>query len=239
MEFSPLSHEEALRELISLYPISEEQALAMIAHLELVIEKNKEINLTRIDTFESGFLLHICDSLAALPEINDAPEGRYGDLGAGGGFPGVPLALATGRPTLLVDSVKKKIAALEEMISKLDYEADIRCHAGRIEDLARTERESFAVLTARALSSLPSLMELSSPLLQRGGRLICFKSHVSDDDLSHAVDLEKKLALRLVSDRQFSFGADDMLRRIIVFERVGFPSVKLPRRSGLAQKQPF
>ena len=88
-------------------------------HLELIIEANKTTNLTRIDSLEDGMLLHVEDSLSGLPEINAAPEGLYGDLGTGGGFPGIPLAIVTGRATILADSVGKKTRVLDGVIQEL------------------------------------------------------------------------------------------------------------------------
>ena len=76
-------------------------------YLDLILEANKRTNLTRITSREEAEVLHLEDSWVGLPEINRAPAGRYGDLGSGGGFPGVPIALATGRETVLVDSVKE------------------------------------------------------------------------------------------------------------------------------------
>lgn len=77
-------------------------------YLEEVLVANETTNLTRIVSRESAEILHIEDSLSGLNYINEAPGGPYVDLGTGGGFPGVPLAVKTGRDTLLVDSVKKK-----------------------------------------------------------------------------------------------------------------------------------
>ena len=76
-------------------------------HLELVIEANKTTNITRIESMEEGMVLHVEDSLVGLPELEAAPAGRYADLGSGAGYPGIPLAVETGRETLLVDSVGK------------------------------------------------------------------------------------------------------------------------------------
>ena len=68
-------------------------------HLELVIEENKVTNLTRIVDWESAQVLHVEDSLAGLPEVEEALEGPYLDMGSGAGFPGIPLAIMTGRET--------------------------------------------------------------------------------------------------------------------------------------------
>ncbi|BAK45961.1 hypothetical protein EGYY_30240 [Eggerthella sp. YY7918] len=85
-------------------------------HLELVIEANKTTNITRIASWEEGMLLHVSDSLIGLEEMNEAPSGWYADLGTGAGYPGIPLAIETGRKTLLVDSVGKKTAILDKIL---------------------------------------------------------------------------------------------------------------------------
>ena len=213
-------------ELISLY-------------LDLILETNKTVNLTRIDSLDQARILHIEDSLSALPEINSAPQGLYGDLGTGGGFPGVPVAVKTGRDAILVDSVKKKAAAIEEAVLKLSLSNQIKIYPGRIEDLALEKKSSFAVLTARALSQLPSLLELSSPLLIKGGRLVCYKAHLSDDELNHAKSLEGILGMKLISIRSLTLSDGVTYREIVAFEKTAKPKIKLPRRVGMAQKSPL
>ena len=232
-----------MRELINTaslsITLSDSQIQQIEQHLYSVIEANKTTNLTRIDTLEQGALLHIEDSLAALPEISAAPNGLYADLGTGGGFPGIPIAIATGRQTLLVDSVKKKVAILAEIVSNLGLSNQITTYAGRIEDLDVERKGQFSVLTARALSSLTSLMELSSPLLMENGRLVCYKSHISEEELAHAKTLNKKLALYIISHRSFTLSDNETLRTIIVFEKRGNPTLHLPRKMSMAQKKPL
>ncbi len=205
-------------------------------HLELVIEANKTTNITRIGGMEEGMVLHVEDSLVGLPELEAAPAGQYADLGSGAGYPGIPLAVETGRETLLVDSVGKKVSILDGFIEKLEL-PHVSTYAGRIEDLARERPGEFAVVTARALAKLSVLMELACPLLQQSGQLVCYKARVDDEEFAHAQSLQEKLGMKLVSDRSVSLG--DNARRIIVFERVGNPSISLPRRTGMAQKKPL
>lgn len=219
--------------------MNEQQVHLIEEHLKKVIEANKKTNLTRIETYESGMLLHVEDSLSGLCELNEAPEGLYGDLGTGGGFPGIPLAIASGRRTVLVDSVKKKIAILDSIAKELGLDNQISCYDGRIEDLAKEMKGSFAVLTARALSSLSSLLELSSPLLSQGGRLICYKANVTQEELDHIDSLSNVLAMKKVGDREFLLSDNETKRRIIIFEKSGYPSIKLPRKTGMAQKKPL
>ena len=205
-------------------------------HLQLVIEANKTTNITRITSWEDGMLLHVRDSLLGLPELMDAPEGWYADIGSGAGYPGIPLAIETGRKTLLVDSVGKKTALLDSFVSRLGLD-DVDTYTGRIEDLAREQPYRFAAVTARALAKLSVLMELACPLLQRGGRLICYKAHMDDEELEHALMLQDMLGMKLVSDR--SACLEDHRRRIVCFEKAAPECIKLPRRTGMAQKRPL
>lgn len=205
-------------------------------HLELVIEANKTTNITRISTWEEGMLLHVEDSLVGLPEVMDAPAGRMADIGSGAGYPGIPLAIESGRQTLLADSVGKKTAILSSMVETLGLE-NVEVYTGRIEDLAREKPAAFTVVTARALAQLSILMELASPMLQEGGRLVCYKANVSDEELQHALSLQEQLGMKHMSDRTVTLG--DNCRRIICFEKTGRPKIKLPRKVGMAQKRPL
>lgn len=207
-------------------------------YLNELLVVNEKINLTRITDDKRARLLHIEDSLSGLPELNDTPEGLYGDLGSGGGFPGVPLALASGRRTLLIDSVKKKMVAVQGILDRLGLNDRISTYGGRIEELAQEKPRTFAVLTARALAPLPSLLELASPLLERSGRLICYKAPLKDE-LDHAISIQDKLGFRMKSKREFVLSDNETKRCILVFEKIHEPSIKLPRRIGLAQKKPF
>ena len=174
-----------------------------------------------------------------MPEVNEAPDGLYGDLGSGGGFPGVPLALATGRTTLLVDSVKKKMDIVQSVLDDLSLSEQIFTSSERIEDLPLEYKEKFAVLTARALSKLVSLIELASPLLKKGGRLVCYKAQLSSEELDEALAVQDLVGMRMISQREICLSDGETMRTIVVFEKVGKSRIKLPRRIGLAQKQPL
>ena len=204
-------------------------------HLELVIEENKVTNLTRIVDWESAQVLHVEDSLAGLPEV----EGPYLDMGSGAGFPGIPLAIMTGRETLLADSVGKKTRALDSFAAELGIDDIVSTYHGRIEDLALQQPNHFSLVTARALSSLASLLELASPLLAKGASLVCYKTHSESEELEHAREIARKLGMEFVSSRGFTLSDGETSRAIIVFRKRCNPSMKLPRRVGMAQKKPF
>lgn len=220
--------------------MAEDQTMSLMQrYLDSILEANKVTNLTRITDGEQARLLHIEDSLVGLPEVNEAPTGLYGDLGSGGGFPGVPLALATGRKTLLVDSVKKKIAIVQSALDDLSLSEQISTSSERIEDLPLEYKEKFAVLTARALSKLVSLIELASPLLKKGGRLVCYKAQLSSEELEEALAVQDLVGMKMISQREICLSDGETTRTIVVFEKIGKSRIKLPRRIGLAQKQPL
>ena len=220
--------------------MAEDQTMSLMQrYLDSILEANKVTNLTRITDGEQARLLHIEDSLVGLPEVNEAPTGLYGDLGSGGGFPGVPLALATGRKTLLVDSVKKKMAIVQSALDDLSLSEQISTSSERIEDLPLEYNEKFAVLTARALSKLVSLIELASPLLKNGGRLVCYKAQLSSEELEEALAVQDLVGMKMISQREICLSDGETTRTIVVFEKIGKSRIKLPRRIGLAQKQPL
>lgn len=220
--------------------MAEDQTMSLMQrYLDSILEANKVTNLTRITDGEQARLLHIEDSLVGLPEVNEAPTGLYGDLGSGGGFPGVPLALATGRKTLLVDSVKKKMAIVQSALDDLSLSEQISTSSERIEDLPLEYKEKFAVLTARALSKLVSLIELASPLLKKSGRLVCYKAQLSSEELEEALAVQDLVGMKMISQREICLSDGETTRTIVVFEKIGKSRIKLPRRIGLAQKQPL
>lgn len=218
--------------------IDEEQERLLMADLHAVMRINETMNLTRILSEEGGVVLHLEDSLTGLPFVEQAPAGAYADLGTGGGFPGIPLCIMTGRNTLLVDSVQKKVRALKGVAEELGLAENVDIYAGRIEDLARERPGQFAVLTARALSSLGSLLELASPLLQKGGLLVCYKAQPSDEEVGVALGIQDVVGMTLKERADFSL-SDGSTRCVFVFEKTAKPRIKLPRRIGLAQRDPL
>ena len=224
--------------MTNLETLSSEQQSLIERHLALVIEANKTTNLTRITSIEEAMLLHVEDSLSGLPELNESPDGLYGDLGSGAGYPGIPLAIASGRKTVLIDARQKKMNILDKIVRELGLSNQITTYAGRAELLARKERNRYSVISARALAKLSVLMELASPLLERGGHLICYKANIEESELAHARRVQTATGMKLRSEREFQLGKE-YSRKIITFEKVAEPAVKLPRQEGQAQKHPL
>ena len=133
----------------------------------LLVEKNKVVNLTARKTFEASWLFNIQDSLLFADIMPH--EGKYLDIGSGGGSPAIPLAIELGVDMTMLDSTRKKVDFLNEVCSQLNLNA--RAIHTRIEDF----RGQFDVITARALASLDKLITYALPLLKPGGVLFAYK----------------------------------------------------------------
>jgi 16S rRNA (guanine527-N7)-methyltransferase len=215
---------------------SGEQVFALERHLQLVAEANAAFNLTTIPP-EQSVALHVMDSVVALPFLVAAPTGEFADLGSGAGFPGVPLAVLTGRQLTLVESVKKKAAFLESVVGELRLEATVQ--GVRAEELAGERPGAFAAVTARGVSSLPSLVELAAPLLAPDGLLICLKGAPEETELTRGDLVARRCGLTRVETAEVDVPGVEARRTIVVYRRTGPAGVSLPRRNGMAQRQPL
>lgn len=182
-------------------------------------------------------LLHIEDSLSCIDEFT-SQEGPFLDIGTGGGFPGVPLAIASGRTGVLIDSVQKKARAVQEMIDELNLSNMIQARGIRSEELALEVGEKFHTVIARAVSSLPTVLELATPLLVFHGEFIALRGKEDERSIEEGNRIAEKLGLEMISSRHLYIG-ETYERNILVFKKVGKPTIKLPRRNGMAQKKPL
>ncbi len=151
---------------------------ALLGHLRLLLAWTTAINLTSIRDPEVAATAHVLDSLAALPLLRAARVRRFVDLGSGGGYPGLPLALALpAERALLVDSIAKKAAFLDVAVRAAGVADRVAVAADRAESLAADprHRERWAAVTVRAVAGLPDLVELAFPLLAPGGLLVAWK----------------------------------------------------------------
>lgn len=222
------------------FNLSEDAIDFLELHLDYVLEINSSIRLTAIHNKEEGERLHVLDSLLVLPELLSAPEGKMLDIGTGGGYPGLPLAIAAERSVDLLDSVQKKARAIENFLRE-SYSGSLELNALglRAEELALERPAHYSVVLARAVSSLPALVELASPLLQQNGRLIAHKGPHDDEELSRALMVADIVGMSSHSQREYSLPCGDEQRTVYVFEKVGAPQIELPRRPGRAQRKPL
>ena len=211
----------------------------LVRHIELVLEANQRVNLTRVSDPLAAVKLHTADSLSVLQDVALGPAGPLLDLGSGAGFPGIPLAVCQGRQVVLLDSVGKKVRELDGMVTRLGLEHRVVARAGRAEALARQEPGRYGVVTARAVSELPALVELASPLLVHDGRLLCLKGSPSSDERDRAESVAELVGMRPEYERSFDLPEQAGHRTVLCYRKSGSSTVALPRREGLAQHAPL
>lgn len=211
----------------------------LVKYLNAVLAANESVNLTRITDPAQALRLHLLDSLCAVPEILLAPAGSICDIGTGGGFPGVPIALACDRDAMLLDSVRKKSDVVERILTELGMNSMVAVSHDRAEQHAREHASRYAAVTARAVAPLASLVELASPLLRPGGVLIALKGNPDEAEFASGLAAARVVGLTLKTRRDFVLAGGNELRCVIAYEKTGASTVRLPRREGLAQHVPL
>jgi len=197
-------------------------------------------SLSSITNPDEARRVHLSDSLSglAVEEVNLAD--RITDIGAGAGFPGIPLAMA--RPEAeftLLDSVGKKVRFMVEVIERLGIENAVAVNQ-RSEDWASSDgAEASDLVTARAVAPLEALAELASPLLETGGSLIAWKGEREPEGEEKLAALESRLAMsldRVVPVKPYSGSRE---RHIYVVKKTAGTPPGLPRRAGMVRKRPL
>lgn len=204
---------------------------------------NRRVNLTSIIGYQEVQTGHFLDSLTvwlAAP-VSLSHGSQVVDVGAGGGFPGIPLKLAfPGIHLLLLESARKKAAFLEHLVSILGLD-EVEVLNGRAEDLAhRPElRESFDLALARGLARLPVLLEYSLPFCRMGGKTVAHKHGGLDEELKSASRALETLGGRLCPQIPVQVTGLMDNRVLVVVEKVAATPAMYPRRVGVPAKRPL
>lgn len=173
---------------LGLSDVAPDRRQALEDHLRLLLAWTSAINLTAIRDPETAVRLHLLDSLSAIPLLRSHGIESFIDLGSGGGFPGLPLAIVLpAERALLVDSVAKKARFVRTVAAALDL-PQVEVMPDRIERLADDpgHRARWPAVLARAVGALPELVELALPLLAPGGLLIAWKRLPIEQELAAA-----------------------------------------------------
>lgn len=218
----------------------EETAARIAAYHDRIMAMNASINLTGIRDADESLVKNVYDSLTAYDPAYFPEGGRALDLGTGAGFPGMILALL--RPDMqfvLMDSIQKKLRCVEEAGAAAGAE-NVKCLHMRAEEGGRRKklRETFDVVTARAVKSLPVVAEWALPFVKAGGVFLAMKGPGADEELAAAdrllalmeTKLEAKKDLRLPSGEE---------RCILVLRKTGPAPKTFPRKVGVAEKNPI
>jgi 16S rRNA (guanine527-N7)-methyltransferase len=214
---------------------------AIDIHVRFLLAWTGAINLTAIREPADVARLHVLDSLAAVPHLVGRASARLLDLGSGGGFPGLPLAVALGTDrALLVDSVGKKVRFLETVLAATGLGRRLAAENARAEALARDrrDREAWPIVTARAVASLAELVEVGLPLVAPGGVLVAWKREPLDDELAAAAGALDALKAGPVSVVDSGVPGLDA-HRLVIVPRGGAIPARFPREPAERRRRPM
>lgn len=220
--------------------LSEAQYDQFIDYYELLVEKNKVMNLTAITKWEEVVMKHFLDSLSIVNLVSISKE-RIIDIGTGAGFPGIPLKIVyPDAEIVLLDSLKKRLLFLDDVVEKLNLKL-IRTIHGRAEDFGRDKeyRESFDLCVSRAVARLSSLSEYCLPFVKKGGYFIPYKSGKVQEELDESKRAFKLLGAEFEKNQAFMLPDTDMERNLLLIKKKNPTPSAYPRTAGKPSKEPL
>jgi 16S rRNA (guanine527-N7)-methyltransferase len=219
--------------------LSAEQEARLRELLHVFLEENKQLNLSAYRTEATCWTGNILDSLPVLPLLSGVKTVL--DLGTGGGFPLLPLALLLPEVKFTgLDSVKKKIDAVQRIVNTLGL-PNVQLLVGRAEELGHdeTHRERYDMALSRAVADLSTLLEFCSPFVRVGGKIICWKSLSIEEELKSSVNARMQLQCRLIDHLEYDLPGDWGKRQLLIFEKTKTLPREFPRKVGEPKKEPL
>ncbi len=222
------------------YQLDNRQYEAFLTYYDMLIEKNKVMNLTAITDYSEVVSKHFLDSLS-ISNICSSLEGKMLDLGTGAGFPGIPLKIVY--PDLqitLLDSLNKRIHFLQEVIDRLGLRGIEAIH-GRAEEMGRQKkyRESYNHVVSRAVANISTLSEYCLPFVKEGGNFIAYKSGQIERELREGKFGIQLLGGKIVHVEQFMLPNSDFSRSLVMIRKTGRTPKIYPRKAGTPSKDPL
>lgn len=208
---------------------------------EVLVEYNKYMNLTGITEQRDVYIKHFLDSVAIFKNGYIMDDISIIDVGTGAGFPGIPYKICNPNIKLtLLDSLKKRINFLKEVGSSIGFE-DIEYIHGRAEDFGQklNYREKYDIATARAVASLPVLLELCVPYIKVGGFFICLKGPSVENEIEESKNAMKILNIKLVEKIDVQLPDEELKHNVLVFKKLEKTPQKYPRKAGKPSKNPL
>jgi 16S rRNA (guanine527-N7)-methyltransferase len=205
-----------------------------------LLDWNTRMNLTAITDPEEVLIKHFLDSLSVL-SVYDKPQARLLDIGSGAGFPGLPLKMV--RPqwqVTLLEATGKKVTFLQHMIETLQLQDVVAMH-GRAEELAHKEqyRAAFDIITARAVASIPTLLEYAAPFCYVGGQVILLKKGALEEELALGRSAARAVGAVLKADIAVTLPGLTDGRRLLVWEQQKLCPAQYPRSGAVMAKKPL
>lgn len=223
------------------FNLSQQQKDQFQRYFELLVEWNEKINLTAITDKNDVYLKHFYDSLAPVLQGHIKNQNiRLLDIGAGAGFPSLPMKILCPKlEVTIIDSLNKRINFLNLLADELQL-SGVHFYHGRAEDFGQDKsfRAQFDVVTARAVARLQILSELTIPFLKVGGQLIALKAAAADEELAEAKNALNLLFAKPILNDNYHLPNGDG-RHITIVEKKKETPNKYPRRAGMPNKKPL
>ncbi|MCM3668931.1 16S rRNA (guanine(527)-N(7))-methyltransferase RsmG [Mesobacillus maritimus] len=221
--------------------LTEQQMKQYEMYLNTLVEWNEKMNLTAITEKEEVYLKHFYDSISAAFHFDFSQSTAICDVGAGAGFPSIPLKIAF--PDLnvtIVDSLNKRITFLDHLANKLELE-NVQFIHDRAETFGKNPnyREQYDLVMARAVARLSVLSELCLPLAKVGGNFIAMKGGQAEEEVQAGKKAISALGGKLTNVYSFLLPVEESERNILVIEKVKPTPKKYPRKPGTPNKSPI
>lgn len=221
--------------------LTDKQKEQFETYFRLLVEWNEKINLTAITDKEEVYLKHFYDSIAPILQgyIDNSPLSIL-DIGAGAGFPSIPMKILYPEIDItIIDSLNKRINFLNILANELEL-SGVHFFHGRAEDFGQDKvfRAKFDIVTARAVARMQVLAELTIPFLKVNGRLIALKAAAAEEELISAEKALKTLFSQVTVNKNYKLPNGDDRNITIVSKKKETPN-KYPRKAGTPNKKPL
>lgn len=221
--------------------LTDKQKKQFETYFRLLVEWNEKINLTAITNKGEVYLKHFYDSIAPILQgyIDNSPLSIL-DIGAGAGFPSIPMKILYPEIDItIIDSLNKRINFLNILANELEL-SGVHFFHGRAEDFGQDKvfRAKFDIVTARAVARMQVLAELTIPFLKVNGRLIALKAAAAEEELISAEKALKTLFSQVTVNKNYKLPNGDDRNITIVSKKKETPN-KYPRKAGTPNKKPL
>lgn len=221
--------------------LTEEQKNQFLTYYEMLVEKNKVMNLTSVTEFNEVVEKHFLDSISLWTIEDLSQRKKVLDLGTGAGFPGIPLKIMFPELEItLADSLNKRILFLQEVIDALKLQNISAIH-GRAEEMSKQEnfRESYDLCVSRAVANLSTLSEYCLPFVRIGGKFISYKSGEIEEEQKNAKNAVFLLGGKIEKIHKFELDGTELKRSFVVIDKVKKTPKLYPRKAGTPAKNPL